>query len=273
MNVSRRFIDYPVMTTLVMAAVVIFGAVGYFTLPVNELPNVDFPTIGVSASLPGADPETMASPVAAPLGNVFWTVPGIDSMTSSSGQGFTSITLQFRLDRDIDAAAQDVQAAISSAQRQLPRTMPSPPTFRKQNPADSPILFLALSSNTLPLTTVDRFAETLLARQLSTLDGVAQVSVFGAAHYAVRVQADPAAPAGRGIGVDELADAVRASNANQATGTLNGLDRAEIIHTDGQLNSAAAFRRQIVAYRNGAPVRMEDVAHVVDSVDNVREGN
>src|SRR5262245_5840290 len=272
MNVSRRFIDYPVMSTLVMAAVVIFGAVGYFTLPVNELPNVDFPTIGVSASLPGADPETMASAVAAPLENVFSTVPGIDSMTSSSGQGFTNITLQFRLDRNIDAAVQDVQAAISAAQRQLPRSMPSPPTFRKQNPADSPILFLALSSKTLPMTTVDRYAETLLARQLSTLEGVAQVQVFGAAHYAVRIQADPAALAARGIGVDQLAAAVQAANTNQATGALNGED-AKIIHTEGQLHSAAAFRRQIVAYRNGAPVRLEDIAHVIDSTDSVREGS
>jgi HAE1 family hydrophobic/amphiphilic exporter-1 len=273
MNVSRRFIDYPVMTTLVMAAVVIFGAVGYFTLPVNELPNIDFPTIGVSASLPGADPETMASAVAAPLENVFSTVPGIDSMTSSSGQGYTNITLQFRLDRDIDAAAQDVQAAISSAQRQLPRSMPSPPTFRKQNPADSPILFLALSSKTLPMTTVDQYAETLLARQLSTLEGVAQVQVFGAAHYAVRIQADPAALASRGIGIDQLAQAVQETNSNQATGALNGPDDAKIIHTEGQLHSAAAFRRQIVAYRDGAPVRLEDVARVIDSTDSVREGN
>ncbi|HEX5061820.1 MAG TPA: efflux RND transporter permease subunit, partial [Kofleriaceae bacterium] len=272
MNVSRRFIDYPVMTTLVMAAVVIFGAVGYFTLPVNELPNVDFPTIGVSASLPGADPETMASAVAAPLENVFSTVSGIDSMTSSSGQGFTNITLQFRLDRNIDAAAQDVQAAISSAQRQLPRSMPSPPTFRKQNPADSPILFLALTSKTLPMTTLDRYAETLLARQLSTLEGVAQVQVFGAAHYAVRVQADPAALAARGIGIDRLATAIQEANSNQATGALNG-DDAKIIHTEGQLHSAAAFRRQIVAYRNGAPVRLEDVARVMDSTDNVRNGS
>src|SRR5882672_6931479 len=240
MNVSRRFIDYPVMTTLVMAAAVIFGAVGYFTLPVNELPNVDFPTIGVSASLPGADPETMASAVAAPLENVFSTVPGIDSMTSSSGQGFTNITLQFRLDRNIDAAAQDVQAAISSAVRQLPRSMPSPPTFRKQNPADSPILFLALSSKTLPLTTVDRYAETLAAR---------------------------------GIGIDQLALAAQASNVNEATGALNGPNDAAIIHTEGQLHSAAAFRRQIIAYRNGAPVRMEDVANVIDSTDSVREGD
>ena len=175
MNISRRFINYPVMTTLVMAAIVIFGVVGYFTLPVSELPNVDFPTIQVSANLAGADPETMASAVAAPLENVFSTVPGIDSMTSSSSQGSTSITLQFKLDRDIDAAAQDVQAAISEAMRRLPKSMVDPPRFSKQNPADSPVLFLSLSSKTLPLTEVDRYAETLLARQLSTIDGVAPI--------------------------------------------------------------------------------------------------
>ncbi len=272
MNISRRFIDYPVMTTLVMAAIVIFGVVGYLTLPVSELPNVDFPTIQVSAGLPGADPETMASAVAAPLENVFSTVPGIDSMTSSSSQGSTNITLQFNLDRNIDAAAQDVQAAISSAMRQLPKTMTNPPTFRKENPSDSPILYLALTSKTLPLTVVDRYAETLLARQLSTIDGVAQVNVFGAAHYAVRIQADPDALAARGIGIDQLAQATQAANVNQATGALNALDEAKIIHTEGQLHSAAAFQRQIIAYRNGAPVRMQDVAHVVDSVDNTREG-
>ncbi len=273
MNVSRRFIDYPVMTTLVMAALVIFGIVGYFTLPVNELPNVDFPTINVQASLPGADPETMASAVAAPLENVFTTVPGIDSMTSTSSQGTTNITLQFRLDRNIDGAAQDVQAAISSAMRQLPKTMIDPPTFNKENPAESPILFLALSSKTLPMTLVDRYAETLLARQLSTLNGVAQVNVFGAAKYAVRIQADPAALATRGIGIDQLAQAVQRANANQATGALNGLQDAAIIHTDGQLQSAAEFRRQIITYRNGAPVRLGDVAQVIDSVRNLRDGN
>jgi len=272
-NVSRRFIDYPVMTTLVMAALVIFGLVGYFTLPVNELPNVDFPTINVQASLAGADPETMASAVAAPLENVFTTVPGIDSMTSTSSQGNTQITLQFRLDRNIDAAAQDVQAAMSDAIRQLPKTMLNPPTFKKENPAEQPILFLSLTSKTLPMTMVDRYAETLLARQLSTLNGVAQVNVFGAAKYAVRIQADPAALASRGIGIDQLAQATQQANANQATGALNGVDDAAIIHTDGQLHSAAAFGRQIIAYRNGAPVRLENVANVIDSVQNLRDGN
>ncbi len=273
MNFSRRFIDYPVMTTLLMAALVIFGCVGYFALPVSELPNVDFPTIQVNASLPGADPETMASAVAAPLENAFSTIPGIDSMTSSSGQGSTNITIQFKLDRDIDGASQDVQAGISSASRQLPRSMPNPPTFRKVSPSDFPILFLALSSTTLPITEVDRYAESLLARQLSTLDGVAQVNVFGAAKYAVRIQADPNKLASRGIGIDTLATAIQSTNVNQATGALNGASDAHIIHTQGQMSSAAAFRRQIVAYSNGAPVRLGDIANVEDSSSDVRQGN
>jgi hydrophobe/amphiphile efflux-1 (HAE1) family protein len=272
MNISRRFIDYPVMTLLLMAALVIFGTVGYFTLPVSDLPNVDFPTIQVFAGLPGADPETMASAVAAPLENAFSTVPGISSMTSSSSQGSTSIVIQFNLNRNIDGAAQDVQAAIQGAMHNLPKTMINPPTFRKVNPADAPIYFMVLSSKTLPLSTVDRYGDTLLARQLSTLDGVAQVSVFGAAHYAVRIQADPAALAARGIGIDQLAAAVKNVNVNQATGALNGSQLAEIIHTEGQLDDAAAFRDQIIAYRNGAPVRLRDVAQVLDSADNVRQG-
>jgi HAE1 family hydrophobic/amphiphilic exporter-1 len=273
MNISRRFIDYPVMTTLVMAALVIFGAVGYATLPVSELPNVDFPTVQVFAGLPGADPETMGSAVAAPLENAFSTIPGIDSMTSSSSQGSTRITIQFKLDRNIDGAAQDVQAAISSAIHQLPRSMPSPPTFRKVNPSDIPILFLALSSTTLPLTEVDRYADSLLARQLSTLDGVAQVNVFGAAKYAVRIQADPNKLATRGIGIDKLAAAVQSTNVNQATGALNGETDAHIIHTAGQLDDAAAFRQQIIAYSKGAPVRLGDVANVIDATDDPRQGN
>jgi HAE1 family hydrophobic/amphiphilic exporter-1 len=273
MNISRRFIDYPVMTTLLMAALVIFGVVGYATLPVSELPNVDFPTIQVYASLPGADPETMGSAVAAPLENAFSTVPGIDSMTSSSTQGSTSITIQFQLDRNIDGAAQDVQAAISSAIHHLPRSMPNPPTFRKVNPADIPILFLALSSKTLPLVEVDRYAESLLARQLSTLNGVAQVSVFGAAKYAVRIQVDPDKLAARDIGIDTVAQAIQNTNVNQATGALNGPNDAHIIHTEGQLNDAAAFRKQIIAYSKGAPVRLGDVADVIDATDDPRQGN
>jgi HAE1 family hydrophobic/amphiphilic exporter-1 len=271
-NISQRFINYPVMTTLVMTALVLFGLFGYAALPVSELPSVDFPTIRVTAHLPGADPETMASAVASPLENAFTAIPGIDNMSSSSSQGSTSITIQFDLDRNIDGAAQDVQAAIQSAISQIP-VMPTPPTFRKVNPTDVPIIFLVLRSQTLPLTEVDRYAESVLARQLSMLDGVAEVDVFGAATYAVRVQADPDKLAARGIGIDQLASAVAAVNVNKATGALNGPGGAAIIQTSGQLNDAAAFRKQIVAYRGGAPVKLGDVANVIDSVDNVRQGN
>ena len=273
MNISRKFIEYPVMTTLLMAALVIFGAFGYASLPVSELPNIDFPTIQVYANLPGADPETMASAVAAPLENAFSSIQGIDSMTSSSNQGSTSITLQFQLDRNLDGASQDVQAAISSASGQLPTTMPNPPTFSKVNPTESPIIFLVLTSKTMPMTVVDRYGESILARQLSTLPGVAEVDVFGAAKYAVRIQADPNQLAARQIGIDMLASAAKNANANQATGALNSPSGAQIIHTDGQLNSAEGFRNQIISFANGAPVRMGDVARVVDSVADVRQGN
>ena len=191
MNISEIFIKRPVMTTLLMAALVIFGLFGYSTLPVSELPDVDFPTIEVSASLPGADPETMASAVATPLESQFSTIAGIASMSSSSTQGKTEITISFNLDRNIDAAAEDVQAAISAASRQLPTEMPAPPTLRKVNPADSPIIYLSMGSPSLPLQDVDQYAETLLARQLSTLNGVAQVNVYGSQKFAVRIQADP----------------------------------------------------------------------------------
>jgi HAE1 family hydrophobic/amphiphilic exporter-1 len=270
MNISEPFIVRPVMTTLVMAALLIFGTFGYFTLPVSELPNVDFPTIVVSANLPGADPETMASSVATPIEAQLSTIAGIDSMTSSSSLGSTQITIQFKLERNIDAASQDVQQAISSVIRRLPPQMTTPPTLRKVNPADSPILFLAMSSDTLPLSEVAKYAETLLARQLSTLDGVAQVNVFGSQKYAVRVQVDPAALATRQIGIDQLAGAIGTANVNIATGTLNGPTRASVIHANGQLNDAADFARQVVAYRNGAPVRLKDVAQVKDSIENIR---
>ena len=239
MNISRIFIERPVFTTLFMAALVIFGVFGYTSLPVSDLPNVDFPTIQVSASLPGADPDTMASGVAAPLENQFSTIAGIDNMTSSSRQGFTNITIQFTLDRNIDAAAQDVQAAISAAQRQLPRSMPQPPTFRKVNPADFPIMFISMSSETIYRTALDEYAETLLARQISTIAGVAQVGVFGNSKYAVRIQADPDALATRQIGIDTLSAAVAAANVNQATGALNGNVQSQTIHANGQLNNAA----------------------------------
>jgi HAE1 family hydrophobic/amphiphilic exporter-1 len=268
MNISEPFIRKLVMTTLLMAALIIFGVFGYVSLPVSELPNVDFPTIVVSASLPGADPETMASAVASPLESQFSTIPGVAQMTSQNTQGSTSVTLQFELDRDIDGAAQDVNAAISAAQHQLPPNMPTPPTLRKVNPADQAIFYMAMHSSTLPLSQVDTYAESLLAKQISTLPGVALVNVYGSQKFAVRVQADPYALATRGIGIDRLAAAVAASNVNIATGQLNGPHQATLIHTAGQLTNAAQFDNQIIAWRNGAPVRIRDIGRAIDSVQN-----
>ncbi len=270
MNLSRQFIMRPIMTTLVMMAFVIFGLFGYFNLPVSELPNIDFPTININANLPGADPETMASAVATPLENAFSTIPGIDTMTSTSSQSQTNITLQFRLDRNIDAAAQDVQTAIAGTLRRLPHNMPTPPTFQKNDPSDFPIFFIALTSDTLPISTVDRYARSMLANQFSTVDGVGRVMIRGSAKYAVRIQADPAALAARQMGLNDLANAANVTNSNQASGTLNGPSRNAIIHTDAQLQNAEQFRNQIIAYRNGGAVRFGDVATVVDSLENVR---
>jgi len=268
MNLSRIFIERPVMTTLVMAAFIIFGIFGYLNLPVSDLPNIDFPTIQVNANIPGADPETMASGVAAPLENAFSTINGIDSMTSSSRQGNTQVTIQFNLDRNIDAAAQDVQAAISGSLRQLPHSMPVPPTFSKINPADQPVLFIAMWSDTVKPSQLDEYAETMLARQLSTINGVAAVNVGGSSKFAIRIQADPAALAARSIGFDALQNAVVNANVNQATGSLNGNSQSQIIDTKGQLDNAQAFSRQILAYRGGAPVRIGDVANVIDGLQN-----
>src|ERR1700759_5055386 len=268
MNISRPFIERPVMTVLLMAALVAFGLFGYSSLPVSELPAVDFPTISVSASLPGADPTTMASAVATPLESQFSTIAGVASMTSQSSSGSTTVTIQFDLDRDIDGAAEDVQAAIQAASRQLPVNMPSPPTLRKVNPADAPILFLAIQSDSMPLYELDKYAENLLARQLSTLSGVAQVSVFGAAAYAVRLQMDPTALAARNIGIDQVASAVQGANVNIATGELNGPTQATLVHVNGQLSNAAQWSHQIIAWRNGAPVRVQDVGRAIDSYEN-----
>jgi len=268
MNASEIFIRKLVMTSLLMAALVIFGAFGYVNLPVSELPSVDFPTIVVSASLPGADPQTVASSIASPLESQFLTIPDVASMTSQSVQGAVSITLQFNLDRSIDAAAQDVQAAISAASRQLPSNLPAPPTLRKVNPSDSPILYIAMHSDTLPLSQVDTYAETILSRQISTLDGVAQVNVYGSQKYAVRIQADPDALAARGIGIDQVAAAAQAANVETATGQLNGPKQATLIHASGQLLNAAGFSQQIIAYKNGAPVRISDIGRAIDSVQN-----
>ncbi len=270
MNIAELFIRRPIMTSLVMTAILIFGVVSYRLLPVNDLPNVDFPTIQVNASLSGANPDTMASAVAIPLENQLSTIAGVDSMTSSSGIGSTSITLQFALDRDIDAAAQDVQAAISLATRQLPDDMTTPPSFRKVNPADQPILFLALSSPTLPLSTVDEYAQTLIARRISTISGVAQVNIYGSQKFAVRVQLDPKALASRQIGIDEVAAAINNANVNLPTGVIDGAKQAFTIESNGQLFKAAEYRDIIVAYRDGSPVRLEELGQVIDSVENNR---
>ncbi|MBN2753015.1 MAG: efflux RND transporter permease subunit, partial [Rhodospirillaceae bacterium] len=272
MNVEL-FIRRPVATTLLMVALVIFGIIGYLKMPVSELPSVDFPTITVSASLPGTDPETMASAVATPLENQFSTIAGIDSMTSTSSQGNTRITLQFSLDRSIDAAAQDVQSAISSTLRKLPSDMTTPPSLRKVNPGDSPVFYIFMRSSTLPMSTVTQYAEGQLARRLSTVSGVAQVNIYGSQKYAVRLRMDPDAMAARGIGIDEVAAAVSASNVNQGTGTLSGPKRTALIHTRGQLLSADAYVDQVIAYRNGAPVRFGDLGDVVDGVENDRLGS
>jgi len=272
MSVSEIFVRRPVMTTLVMIGILVFGIVGYRLLPVAALPNVDFPTIQVSASLPGASPETMASAVATPLEKQFSTIPAIDSMTSSSALGSTSITLQFALDRNIDAAAQDVQAAISAALRQLPTQMTTPPTFRKVNPADSPIFFVAFTSKTLRLSTLDEYAENTLAQRISTVNGVAQVNVYGSQKYAVRIDLDPDALSTRGLGIDTVANAVGKGNVNLPTGTLYGPNRIYNVMVGGQLFDAAAFGDLIVTYQNGAPVRLKDIARVYDGVQNDKGG-
>jgi HAE1 family hydrophobic/amphiphilic exporter-1 len=268
MSVPALFIRRPVMTTLVMFAILLFGLVGFHELPVSDLPSVDYPTIQISASLPGASPEVMASAVATPLEKQFSTIAGVDSMTSDSAQGSARITIQFSLDRDIDAAAADVQAAIAKATKQLPPNMPSPPTYSKVNPADSPVIYIAMSSPTLPLSKVDDYAENLLAQQISQINGVAQVSVYGSQQYAVRVQVDPNKLAAFGLGIDQVTAAVEAGNVNQPLGTLYGQHQSFTVQANGQLARASDFRPMIVAYRNGNPVRLEQLGHVLDSVQN-----
>src|SRR3569623_396977 len=268
MGLPELCIRRPVMTTLLMAAVLVFGLIAYPRLAVNELPNVDFPTISVSANLPGASPETMATAVATPLEGQFSTIAGVASMTSASALRSSTITLTLDLDRNIDAASQDVQSAISAAQRQLPPEMPTPPTLRKVNPADAPILFMAIHSTTLPLSAVDEYAETQLAQRLSTVEGVAQVSVYGAQKYAVRISVDPAKLAANGVGIDQVRDAVAQGNVNRPTGSLNGQRQLLSIRSDGQLMKAAEYGPLVVAYRNGAPVRLSDLGTARDSVQN-----
>ena len=270
MQLSELCIRRPVMTTLLMAALLIFGVIAYRALPVSELPSIDFPTISVTAQLPGASPETMAAAVATPLEGQFSTISGLDSMTSTSAQGTSTITLQFALDRNIDAAAQDVQSAIAAAQRKLPPDMPTAPSFRKVNPAESPIFYIAMNSTTLPTWVVNEYAETQLAQRLSTLPGIAQVNVFGSQKYAVRIQTDPAQLSSRGIGIDELLAAVKNANVNQPLGTVDGTRQSFALQANGQLLNAAAYRPLTVAWRNGAPVKLEELANVIDSVENAK---
>ncbi|MFO1487866.1 MAG: multidrug efflux RND transporter permease subunit [Verrucomicrobiota bacterium] len=268
MNLPELFIRRPVMTTLVMTAILLFGAIAYRSLPVSDLPSVDFPTISVSANLPGASADTMAASVATPLEKQFSTIAGVDSMSSVSAQGVSQITIQFSLSRNIDAAGQDVQAAIARAARQLPPNMPTPPSYNKVNPADQPVMFMAMSSPTLPLSAVDEYAQTLVAQRISMINGVAQVGVMGSQQYAVRVQLDPAKLAAYGIGIDDVHNAVDAGNVNLPTGTLYGRQQAFTVMASGQLRKAADYRPLIVAYRNGQPVRLQEIGQVTDSVQN-----
>ena len=267
---SELFIQRPITTTLIMAGIVLFGFIGYRALPVSDLPNVDYPTIQVTAELPGASPETMASSVATPLERQFSTIAGLATVSSTSTLGNTQVTLQFDLSRNIDAAAQDVQTAIAQSSRQLPTGMPNQPTLKKVNPADQPIVYLMVSSPTLPLSKVNEYADTTLAQRLSTISGVAQVLVTGEQKYAVRVQVDPSALATRGIGIDDVATALQRGNTNLPVGTLYGIHQNLTVQANGQLTNAEEYRQLIVAYRNGAPVTLRDLGDVVDSVENNR---
>jgi hydrophobic/amphiphilic exporter-1 (mainly G- bacteria), HAE1 family len=270
LNISSLFIERPIATSLLMAGIGLFGVIAYHNLPVADLPSVAFPTLVISAQLPGANPDTMASAVATPLERQFTTIAGLDSMISSNGLGVTTITLQFNLDRKIDSAAVDVQTAIAEAMPLLPPGMPSPPSFRKSNPADSPVMFLAVTGDAVPIWVVDDFAERVIAQRISTITGVAQVGVFGAQKYAVHVKMDPTRLTAKQIGLNEISTALQNWNVNIPTGTLVGTKREYNVQVNGQLMNAEQFRPLIVAYRNGRPVRLDDVADVFDGVEDER---
>src|SRR5471030_813967 len=262
MNVSEPFVRRPVATSLLMLAIALFGVIAYAALPVSDLPTIDFPTLSVGAGLPGGDPETLASSIASPLERQFTAIAGLDSMTSSSALGTTSVTLQFDLDRSIDGAAVDVQTAIAEALPLLPPGMPSALTFRKVNPADQPIFVIALSSDTRPLSDIDSYAQTLIAPQVAALSGVAQVNVLGGQKYAVRVQVDPDRLRAQRIGINEIDQLLQNANVNLPTGQLFGPSGTFTIRANGQLMTADAFRPVILAFHNGAPVRLQQVAVV-----------
>ncbi len=268
MNISETCIRRPVLTTLMTASLIVFGAFAYRLLPVAALPAVDFPTIQITATLPGASPETMAASVASPIERQLSTISGISSMTSSSSLGSTQITVQFDLGRNIDGASLDVQTALATAQRRLPVEMTTPPFFRKVNPGDFPVLYISMRSDTMPLSTINDYAETLLAPQISQLPGVAQVLVYGAQKFAVRVQADPVAAAARNISLDDIRSVVAKANSSAPVGTLQGKEQAVTLLATGAMLHAADYRDVVVAYRNGAPIKLSEVARVIDSVEN-----
>jgi len=268
MNISQGFIQRPIATSLLMAAIALFGAVAYRSLPVSDLPNVDFPTLLVTAQLPGASPQTMGASVATPLENQFSTIAGLESMTSVNSLGSTQITLEFNLDRSLDGAAVDVQGAITQAARLLPQGMPTPPTFTKVNPADQPILYLVMRSKTLPAWSLDEWAETRVAQRISQVSGVAQVQVLGSQKYAVHAQLDPHALAARQVGINEVENALRAWNVNVPAGNIIGPHRAYTLQASGQLMNADEFKSMVVAYRNGAPIRLEQLGQVVDGAED-----
>ena len=268
MTLSELCIRRPVMTTLMTATIIAFGVFGFRLLPVSALPKVDFPTIAVTATLPGASADTMAASVAGPIERQLSTIAGISSMSSISSQGTTAITIQFDLNRNIDAAALDVQTALTIAQRRLPIEMRIPPSFRKVNPSDFAILFISLSSETLPLSTVNEYGDIGIGQALSQIQGVAQVQIFGSQKFAIRVQADPQAAAARGISLEDIRNAVSSANSSTPVGTLNGPKQDVSLQASGQMDKAADYRQVIVAWRNGSPVRLDEVAKVYDGVEN-----
>src|ERR1700688_1954108 len=267
-NISETCIRRPVMTTLVTASLIVFGFFAYRLLSVAALPAVEFPTVEISANLPGAAPETMASSVAGPIERQLSTIAGITSMTSISSLGRSSIIIQFDLNRNIDGAALDVQTALTVAQRKLPIEMTTPPSFRKVNPGDFPILYISLVSPTLPLSTVDDYGEITLAQQISQLPGIAQVLVYGAQKFAVRVQIDPLAAAAHGVSLEDVRNVVAKANSNTPVGTIAGVRQNTTITATAAMNHAADYRDVVVAYRNGAPIKISEIARVVDSVEN-----
>src|SRR3979490_2184499 len=268
MTLSELCIRRPVMTTLMTASIIAFGVFGFRLLPVSALPKVDFPTIAVTATLPGASADTMAASVAGPIERQLSTIAGISSMSSTSSQGSPAIVIQFDLNRNIDAAALDVQTALTIAQRRLPIEMTIPPTFRKVNPSDFAVLFISLGSETLPLSTVNEYGDITIGQALSEIQGCARVVIFGSQKFAIRVQADPEAAAARGISLEDIRTAVSRANSSTPVGTLNGPKQDVALQASGQMDKAADYRQVIVAWRNGSPVRLDEVARIYDSVEN-----